>query len=384
MKRMRVLVAPDKFAGTLTRGRGGDAIAEGWRRRAPRRRARPGADVRRRPRFRRRPARGARRRARRAARSPAPTAPRSRPRSSSAAARRTSRARRPAGCTSSPPERARPRAGLDVRRRAAGRRGPGGGREPGRRRARRLGDQRRGSGAARGARSGREPAGALEGGPRTLEDAGRGGPERRRAPGCAGVEIVAATDVDNPLLGLIGATNVYGPQKGIAEERLHSVDAALERLAAATDKRLALGKGAGAAGGLGSRCCCSAPPASRVSGWWPRPSASRAGPRQPTSWSPGRVPSTSPPARARCPTASPRSPQRPLRPCIALAGKVLVGVAGDAGARGGVGLRGRRPRGGGGVLRRPGREPRRWPSGSPGPGPGDPRRPRARPRGSRE
>jgi glycerate kinase len=67
----------------------------------------------------------------------------------------------------------------------------------------------------------------------------------------AGVRIVAASDVDNPLLGLIGATNVYGPQKGVAADRLQAVDAMLERLAAATDKKTALAKGAGAAGGLG-------------------------------------------------------------------------------------------------------------------------------------
>ncbi|HSE09963.1 MAG TPA: glycerate kinase [Nocardioidaceae bacterium] len=66
-----------------------------------------------------------------------------------------------------------------------------------------------------------------------------------------GVALVAASDVDNPLLGLIGATNVYGPQKGVAEDRLQAVDALLEKLAAATDKKVALTKGAGAAGGLG-------------------------------------------------------------------------------------------------------------------------------------
>jgi glycerate 2-kinase len=66
-----------------------------------------------------------------------------------------------------------------------------------------------------------------------------------------GVDVVAASDVDNPLLGLIGATNVYGPQKGVAEDRLQAVDAMLERLAETTDKKAALAKGAGAAGGLG-------------------------------------------------------------------------------------------------------------------------------------
>jgi glycerate kinase len=66
-----------------------------------------------------------------------------------------------------------------------------------------------------------------------------------------GVALVAASDVDNPLLGLIGATNVFGPQKGVVQDRLQAVDAMLERLAGATDKKLALAKGAGAAGGLG-------------------------------------------------------------------------------------------------------------------------------------
>jgi glycerate 2-kinase len=63
--------------------------------------------------------------------------------------------------------------------------------------------------------------------------------------------IVVATDVDNPLLGLIGATRVYGPQKGLAEDRLEIVDSWLAAFAAAIDRRVANQKGAGAAGGLG-------------------------------------------------------------------------------------------------------------------------------------
>ena len=51
-----------------------------------------------------------------------------------------------------------------------------------------------------------------------------------------GVELVIASDVDNPLLGLRGATNVYGPQKGVTEERKHHIDAQLERFAALTDE----------------------------------------------------------------------------------------------------------------------------------------------------
>jgi glycerate kinase len=94
------------------------------------------------------------------------------------------------------------------------------------------------------------PAGALDRGPSSLARLETVDLTAARAL-LQGVELVAATDVDNPLLGLIGATNVYGPQKGVAEDRKLAVDATLERLAAATDKKLALAKGAGAAGGLG-------------------------------------------------------------------------------------------------------------------------------------
>jgi glycerate kinase len=66
-----------------------------------------------------------------------------------------------------------------------------------------------------------------------------------------GVEILAASDVDNPLTGLFGATKTYGPQKGIAEERIAEIDGWLEEFAKATDRRVSLDKGAGAAGGLG-------------------------------------------------------------------------------------------------------------------------------------
>jgi glycerate 2-kinase len=67
----------------------------------------------------------------------------------------------------------------------------------------------------------------------------------------AGVSLTCATDVDSPLTGLFGATKTFGPQKGIADDRLPIVDGLLEELAAATDRRTALEKGAGAAGGLG-------------------------------------------------------------------------------------------------------------------------------------
>ena len=65
------------------------------------------------------------------------------------------------------------------------------------------------------------------------------------------VRLVAASDVDNPLTGLFGAAKIFGPQKGVTEERLPVVDGWLEQYAAALDRRLSLEKGAGAAGGLG-------------------------------------------------------------------------------------------------------------------------------------
>ena len=66
-----------------------------------------------------------------------------------------------------------------------------------------------------------------------------------------GVRLVAASDVDIPLTGLFGATKAFGAQKGIPEDRLVEVDGWLERFAGAVDRRTSLAKGAGAAGGLG-------------------------------------------------------------------------------------------------------------------------------------
>ena len=71
---------------------------------------------------------------------------------------------------------------------------------------------------------------------------------RRRVEG---VELVIASDVDNPLLGITGATRIYGPQKGLTDERHVTVDSWLQHFAELTDRKLAATKGAGAAGGLG-------------------------------------------------------------------------------------------------------------------------------------
>jgi glycerate kinase len=71
------------------------------------------------------------------------------------------------------------------------------------------------------------------------------------------VEIVIASDVQNPLTGSTGAAAVYGPQKGATPQQVDQLDAGLEhfvtKLAAAFPDagRLAASPGAGAAGGLG-------------------------------------------------------------------------------------------------------------------------------------
>jgi glycerate kinase len=97
---------------------------------------------------------------------------------------------------------------------------------------------------------GAEPAAVLRGGGVALNSL-----ESVTIPELA-VSLVAATDVDNPLLGLHGASAVYGPQKGADQAAVMELDVALERWADVVEA--AVGRpglrdapGAGAAGGLG-------------------------------------------------------------------------------------------------------------------------------------
>jgi glycerate kinase len=66
-----------------------------------------------------------------------------------------------------------------------------------------------------------------------------------------GVELMAATDVDIPLLGPHGATAVFGPQKGADAATLPVLEERLARFADAIAPELAELPGAGAAGGIG-------------------------------------------------------------------------------------------------------------------------------------
>jgi glycerate kinase len=82
--------------------------------------------------------------------------------------------------------------------------------------------------------------------------AGLGGEARLRQ-----VSLVAATDVDSPLTGLHGASKVFGPQKGASQEDVYRLDAALEIFAGVLERAFGITglqtqPGGGAAGGIGA------------------------------------------------------------------------------------------------------------------------------------
>ncbi|WP_251443028.1 glycerate kinase [Microbacterium sp. USTB-Y] len=75
-------------------------------------------------------------------------------------------------------------------------------------------------------------------------------------PRLADVEIVLASDVDNPLLGERGAPAVFGPQKGASPDDVAALDAALARYSALLERQPGIRAatelpGAGGAGGVG-------------------------------------------------------------------------------------------------------------------------------------
>ncbi|MGW1601193.1 glycerate kinase [Streptomyces eurythermus] len=77
-------------------------------------------------------------------------------------------------------------------------------------------------------------------------------------PRLSSVELVLASDVDNPLTGPKGAPAVYGPQKGASPQDVETLDAALAHFAEVLEAEVgpraaeyAASPGAGAAGGIG-------------------------------------------------------------------------------------------------------------------------------------
>ncbi|MBG6084635.1 glycerate kinase [Zhihengliuella flava] len=77
-------------------------------------------------------------------------------------------------------------------------------------------------------------------------------------PRLEGTEVVLASDVDNPLLGARGAAAVFGPQKGASPEDVRVLESGLarlvdvlERVAGPEPAAAAKAPGAGSAGGVG-------------------------------------------------------------------------------------------------------------------------------------
>ncbi len=141
-----------------------------------------------------------------------------------------------------------------------------------------------------------------------------------------GVELICASDVDSPLTGLFGTAKTFGPAKGIAEERVPAVDAILEAFAAVTQRRTALDKGAGAGGGIGF--------ALLVLGADRRPGldlvadaldlGTRARKADLVVTGEGSFDFSS--RAGKVPYGVAQIAEQALRPCVALAGQVLVGA----------------------------------------------------------
>ena len=182
----------------------------------------------------------------------------------------------------------------------------------------------------------------------------------------------AATDVDSPLTGLFGAIKTYGPQKGIAEDRLPALDGILESFAAATDRRTSLEKGAGAAGGVGFALLLLG--ASRRPGFdivaESVDLAARARAVDVVLTGEGAFDFSS--RSGKVPYGVATVAAEALRPCVALAGRVLVGsremrALGIESAYSLVDLVGEEQ-----ALGDPAGSLARWRSASPAPGRGDP------------
>ena len=78
----------------------------------------------------------------------------------------------------------------------------------------------------------------------------------RRHPLLASVSIIGLCDVTNPLCGPLGASTVYGPQKGATPGDVQRLEAALDHFATVVERQFGRAvrdlPGAGAAGGLGA------------------------------------------------------------------------------------------------------------------------------------
>jgi glycerate kinase len=94
---------------------------------------------------------------------------------------------------------------------------------------------------------------STDGGRGLIEELGGLDTARRRF---AGVELIAACDVEHPLLGPWGAARVFGPQKGADPDTVAALEKRLTQWAgeldAAAGRPVSAESGAGAAGGIGA------------------------------------------------------------------------------------------------------------------------------------
>jgi glycerate 2-kinase len=157
-------------------------------------------------------------------------------------------------------------------------------------------------------------------------DGGRGCVERLGGVAAwpDGVELLVASDVDNPLLGSSGAAAVFGPQKGADRAQVAALEERLTKWAAATAGP-AQAPGAGAGGGLGYGLMLLG--GRRVSGVATVIEAVRLEERARSSdlllTGEGAFDGTS--LAGKVPRGVAWVAQRSARPCVVLAGRVLVG-----------------------------------------------------------
>jgi len=153
-----------------------------------------------------------------------------------------------------------------------------------------------------------------------------------------GLELVAATDVDNPLLGPNGASAVFGPQKGADRAMVLDLDDELRAWADVVERDTAQPglrdrPGAGAAGGLGFALFALG--ASRASGLDVVAAAVRLARRiadaELVVTGEGRFDSQS--LRGKVPAGVARLAQEHGLPCVVIAGQAEVGRR-DAAAMG--------------------------------------------------
>lgn len=173
----------------------------------------------------------------------------------------------------------------------------------------------------------------LGGQPEQLLAGGAGmlpGIEELAAPTLATTELIVATDVDSPLLGPHGASEVFAPQKGAGPAEVADLEAALRHWADLVEPLVGRpglhdAPGAGAAGGLGfgllalgGRREIGAALVADAAGLEQRLAGADL-----VVTGEGRFDSTS--LRGKVPSAVARAAQRAGVPCVVVAGQVTVG-----------------------------------------------------------